>query len=120
MIVRATLIAVYILSLGSFTVCRADTPGSYAVDVAVDVMVAMRDGVKLATDIYCPVRDGKPLEEKTAVILTRTPYDKGNGKSADAWYFASHGYTAIVQDTRGRYKSEGVCALVAGRWTRWC
>jgi putative CocE/NonD family hydrolase len=71
-------------------------------------MVAMRDGVKLATDIYRPVRDGKPLEEKTTVILTRTPYDNGNGKSTDARYFASHGYTAIVQDTRGRYKSVGV------------
>ncbi len=108
MIARASLIAVYILSLVSSTVCCADTPGSYDVDVSVDVMVAMRDGVQLATDIYRPVRDGKPIDEKTAVILTRTPYDKGNGKSADARYFASHGYTAIIQDTRGRYKSEGV------------
>ncbi len=104
MIARASLIAVYILSLVSSTVCRADTPGSYDVDVAVDVMVAMRDGVQLATDIYRPVRNRKLIDEKTAVILTRTPYDKGNGKSADARYFASHGYTAVIQDTRGRFK----------------
>ncbi len=71
-------------------------------------MVAMRDGVKLATDVYRPALDGKPIETKTAVILTRTPYDKKEGKSADARYFASHGYTAVIQDTRGRYGSEGV------------
>jgi putative CocE/NonD family hydrolase len=82
--------------------------GTFSVDVSVDVMIAMRDGVKLATDIYRPAQDGKPIEGKSAVILTRTPYDKKEGKSADARYFASHGYTAIVQDTRGRYDSEGV------------
>ena len=82
--------------------------GPYEVDVAVDVMVPMRDGVKLATDVYRPARDGKPIGDKTAVILTRTPYGKGDGKSADARYFASHGYTAVIQDTRGRYNSEGV------------
>ena len=82
--------------------------GPYEVDVAVDVMVPMRDGVKLATDVYRPARDGKPIGDKTAVILTRTPYRKGDGKSADARYFASHGYTAVIQDTRGRYNSEGV------------
>ncbi len=48
------------------------------------------------------------IAEKTPVILTRTPYNKGEGKSNDAKYFASHGYTAVVQDTRGRYESEGV------------
>ncbi len=87
---------------------RAEEFGSYGVDVSVDVMVPMRDGVRLATDIYRPARDGKPIEDRLAVILTRTPYNKGEGKSEDAKFFASHGYVAIVQDTRGRYDSEGV------------
>ena len=86
----------------------ASESGSLSVDVAVDVMVRMRDSIKLATDIYRPVRNGKPIEEKSSVILIRTPYNKGNGDSKDAKYFASHGYTAIVQDTRGRYHSEGI------------
>ncbi len=92
----------------SIVLVSADETGRYGVDVSVNVMVSMRDGVKLATDIYRPARDGTPIEEKTAVILTRTPYNKGEGKSADARYFASHGYTAIIQDTRGRFHSEGV------------
>src|SRR5687767_7033806 len=42
-----------------------------------DVMVAMRDGVKLSTDIYRPIQsDGSPVREKLPVILTRTPYNK--------------------------------------------
>lgn len=85
----------------------ASEPGAFTVDVMVDEMVPMRDGVKLATDIYRPAVDGKPIEEKTPVILVRTPYNKGKGDSKDAEYFASHGYTAIIQDTRGRYHSEG-------------
>jgi len=85
----------------------ASEPGAFTVDVIVDVMVPMRDGVKLATDVYRPAIDGKPIEEKTPVILVRTPYNKGKGDSKDGEYFASHGYTVIIQDTRGRYHSEG-------------
>ncbi|MBA4018249.1 MAG: antibiotic hydrolase [Pirellula sp.] len=102
---RSLLVAFVMLPLGS---AAGAAEGPYGVDVAVDVMVPMRDGVKLATDVYRPTRDGKLLAEKTAVILTRTPYGKGGGNAADARYFASHGYTAVVQDTRGRYNSGGV------------
>lgn len=86
----------------------------YDVRSEVDVMVPMRDGVKLATDIYFPVArsgDGAastPLPERLPVVLVRTPYGKGNGKSADGQYFASCGYAVVVQDTRGRYRSDGV------------
>lgn len=78
-------------------------------DVAVEasIMVAMRDGVKLATDIYLPAKDGKPAGDKLPVILTRTPYNKNSSK-AHGEYFARHGYIFVAQDTRGRYASEGV------------
>lgn len=72
-----------------------------------DVMVAMRDGVRLATDIYFPARDGRRIEQKWPVILTRSPYDKG-GNTSFGEYYAARGYVFIAQDTRGRYKSEGV------------
>lgn len=72
-----------------------------------DVMVPMRDGVRLATDVYRPAVDGKPSDERLPAILTRTPYDKA-GASAAAEYFATHGYVFVAQDTRGRYGSEGV------------
>jgi hypothetical protein len=67
------------------------------------VMVPMRDGVKLATDIYKPAGS----TEKLPVILTRTPYNK-NGSKKHGEYFAQQGYIFIAQDTRGRYASEGV------------
>ncbi|MBL9129562.1 MAG: CocE/NonD family hydrolase [Verrucomicrobiaceae bacterium] len=67
------------------------------------VMVTMRDGVKLATDIYKPAGSA----EKLPVILTRTPYNKSGAKKHGE-YFAQHGYIFVAQDTRGRYGSEGV------------
>ncbi|MEQ8790860.1 MAG: CocE/NonD family hydrolase [Pirellulaceae bacterium] len=69
-------------------------------------MVPMRDGVKLATDIYRPVNDGEAVAEPLPVILIRTPYSK-DGKEADGTFFAKHGYVFVAQDVRGRYKSEG-------------
>lgn len=70
-----------------------------------NVMIPMRDGVRLATDIYRPAKNGVPVDGRFPVILERTPYNK-NGAS---WpeYFVSRGYIAVVQDVRGRYASEG-------------
>src|SRR5690349_1593194 len=69
------------------------------------VMVPMRDGVRLAADVYTPAQQGAgPFP----VVIERTPYDKGNCGNASAQYFAKRGYVAIVQDERGRYHSEGV------------
>jgi putative CocE/NonD family hydrolase len=65
------------------------------------VMVPMRDGVLLATDIY---RD--PSITSGPVVLMRTPYNKNGGKVA-AERFAEAGYVAVVQDNRGKFASEG-------------
>jgi uncharacterized protein len=71
------------------------------VTVTRDVMVTMRDGVKLATDIYRPAGNGK-----LPVLMTRTPYNKEGG-AGEARTYAAAGYAVVVQDVRGRYKSEG-------------
>ncbi|MBK9169372.1 MAG: CocE/NonD family hydrolase [Bryobacterales bacterium] len=76
--------------------------------VARDVLIPMRDGVRLATDIYFPARDGRPLDGRFPVILERTPYSKEGGARPWTVDYAERGYVAIRQDTRGRYKSEGV------------
>lgn len=75
---------------------------TYDVDVTSNVMVPMRDGVKLATDIYRPARTG----EKFPALLGRTPYNK-DAAANNAKAFASHGYVVVMQDVRGRYRSEG-------------
>lgn len=69
-----------------------------------DVMVPMRDGTKLAADIYLPARNGKVIEGRHPVLLSRTPYGK---TSSVAKHYVPHGYVVVLQDTRGRGKSEG-------------
>lgn len=66
-----------------------------------DVLVPMRDGVRLAADVYLPAASGK-----YPALLARTPYNKDAG-AAEARRFAAAGYAVVVQDVRGRYKSEG-------------
>lgn len=74
-----------------------------------NVMVPMRDGVRLATDVYLPAAGGKPLAARVPAILMRIPYGKGQGEKghSDGRYFARFGYAVVFQDTRGRFDSEG-------------
>jgi len=70
---------------------------------ATEEMVSMRDGVHLATSIYRPDGQGP-----WPVVLTRTPYGKDAmyGPSTHKAYL-EHGYVRVVQDVRGKFKSEG-------------
>lgn len=90
-------------ALAALTLIAAAEVPVTNVAVQKDVMVSMRDGVKLATDVYLPAK----FDGKLPVILTRTPYNKSGAKKHGE-YFAQHGYAFVAQDTRGRYKSEGV------------
>jgi hypothetical protein len=85
---------------------RAQTDVRYGVVETKDVMVAMRDGVKLAADIYHPTQNGQLVDLKFPVILLRTPYNK-EGSAQIANSFVPHGYVVVLEDVRGRYKSEG-------------
>lgn len=71
-----------------------------------NVMVQMRDGTHLATDVYRP-QDGGPFP----VVVQRLPYDKEipalANFSFDVLRAAQAGYAVVVQDTRGRFGSEG-------------
>jgi uncharacterized protein len=84
-----------------------------------NVMVAMRDGVRLATDVYLPA--GTQVQA-FPVLLERTPYGKTvdspfehsaadqtlKSRAAVAQFFVDHGYAVVYQDCRGRYDSEGM------------
>lgn len=84
------------------------SPQLYASLVVKNVMVTMRDGVRLATDIYFPAMDTKIVTGTFPVILERTPYDKRRPDLvANGQYFARRGYVCAVQDVRGRFASEG-------------
>jgi len=74
------------------------------------IMVPMRDGVRLATDVYRPKTD-KPVP----IIFSRTPYNFNswhNGELSTRTYRSAYeavkrGYAYVVQNERGRYFSEG-------------
>ncbi len=65
------------------------------------VMINTENLIRLSTDIYLPKSDG-PFP----CILARTPYNKINGLS-EAELFTDLGYAVVIQDTRGKYESEG-------------
>ena len=72
-----------------------------------DVMVPMRDGVKLATDLYVPAENGRPAEARFPAVLLRTPYNKAAWGTELVRFFAQQGYLSATQDCRGRFASEG-------------
>ena len=76
----------------------------YDVSLRRSIMVPMRDGLELSTDLYFPEGAGDELP----VVLLRTPYNKNRlwQREVGAPYlFAGQGYVVAVQDKRGRYES---------------
>jgi putative CocE/NonD family hydrolase len=83
-----------------------------------NVFMPMRDGVRLATDLYMPQAQG---DQRLPIILIRTPYGKQAWSSKgtpqfDSFvqFFNGKGYVVAVQDKRGRFASEGVYLLSGG------
>ena len=71
-----------------------------------DVEAPMRDGTILRADVYLPTGEG-PFP----ALVERTPYNKENSPEMQVKsppFFASHGYAVVVQDVRGKFKSDGV------------
>ncbi|WP_207515761.1 CocE/NonD family hydrolase [Longitalea luteola] len=77
-----------------------------------EVMIPMRDGVKLFTSIYIP----KDTSEKHPILISRTPYSCSpygeNNFNTSLWmrhtrYYARENYIIVTQDVRGRWASEG-------------
>jgi putative CocE/NonD family hydrolase len=69
---------------------------------ATEAMIPMRDGVRLYTQVYAPARAG----ERLPILLLRTPYGTAALDSARVELTAD-GYVVVLQDIRGRFKSEG-------------
>src|SRR5476651_233123 len=77
-----------------------------------EVMIPMRDGIKLHTVIFTP----KESSDKLPFLMERTPYGvnrypspERNGYVKD---MADDGYIFVYQDIRGRYLSEGKYAMM--------
>jgi putative CocE/NonD family hydrolase len=102
---------------------EAATAEPYDVVLESNVRVAMRDGVKLATDVYRPARNGKAVAGRFPAIMERTPYGRNVTSFRDitqanpktpktraevAEVYVRQGYVVVFQDCRGRYDSEGL------------
>ncbi len=99
----------------SFKFLSADADSLWVVNnyTKQEVMITMRDGVKLFTSIYVP----KNNSEKHPILMMRTPYSVspyGEGKISPRLYktywkeYLKENYILVMQDVRGKYMSEGV------------
>jgi len=109
---KIACVLVMILPVLSWSVL-ADDDIKYDVRLERSVMIPMRDGILLSTDLYFP--DG--AEGKLPTILIRTVYGKN---TAFGWNPAnkalvSRGYVVAIQDVRGRYESEGSYVVASNR-----
>ena len=75
-----------------------------------EVMITMRDGIKLFTQIYAP----KDLTHKFPILMQRTPYtcqpyglDKFKKQISPNKFMLRENYIVVYQDVRGRWASEG-------------
>lgn len=109
MTVRRRLLAALCLLLGasmvsaqSFQAYEGDFPDT--LEVRYHVPVEMRDGIRLATDVYLPEGEGQ-----FPTLLVRDIYTNGsaNVRQQYARFATSNGYAFVFQSTRGRYDSEG-------------
>ncbi len=89
---------------------RGESPSDLsAVFEKLDVMIPMRDGVRLHTEIYVPRNSPQPAP----FIFERTPYGVTDDDSGITTKFGIYremipaGYIFVFQDIRGRFKSEG-------------
>jgi len=65
--------------------------------------IPMRDGIRLAADLYLPHAGGR-----YGTILIRTPYNRKAGALGTYQFFTQRGYAVLMEDVRGRYASQGI------------
>ncbi|WP_417510172.1 CocE/NonD family hydrolase [Microbacterium sp.] len=73
--------------------------------ITLDVECVLRDGTVLRADVYLPKTDSP-----VPALLHRTPYDKSQvpgSEYVDIARLVASGYGVVVQDVRGRYRSDG-------------
>lgn len=108
---RRIFVVLVIFNLSTLPLCAQETVPEFSdleriSDAETMVMVPMRDGTRLATDIFRP----KDASGELPLIFIRTPYDFNeiSGSSLEWAYEAvSRGYAVAIQNERGRYYSEG-------------
>lgn len=97
-------VAIVAFALASSGAAPQPSPPPTAIRVEKNVAARMRDGVVLRADVYRPASPGR-----YPALLQRTPYSKNDRDSARRFSaIAARGFVVVVQDTRGRYTSDGI------------
>ena len=96
-------LSLLLVSFVSVTFAEELSQPVYDVIEELDVKVEMRDGILLSANIYRPDAEGR-----FPALLIRSPYGNGGSGQKGLQFWASRGYVIVVQDTRGRYESEGL------------
>jgi putative CocE/NonD family hydrolase len=113
----ASLVAIALIASDASTLVLAQDYSKYSQEALdkelarnavarLGVMVPMRDGVALSTDVYTPKNAKGPLP----TILWKTPYNEHKLRGGTLRYVlesVKRGYVFIVQNERGRYFSQG-------------
>jgi uncharacterized protein len=104
--------AAVLLVLGAVAVVAARPPAGTVEDayVSTEVMISMRDGVKLHTRILAPRERREPLP----ILVQRTPYGIAEAEKrldGSLKTLAEDGYVFVFQDIRGKFGSEGVFVM---------
>lgn len=83
---------------------QAPRPAGQTLLREVDVAVPMRDGVVLRADVLRP-----PARGRFPTLVYRTPYGKHAALDDETIFSRAveRGYAVVVQDVRGRYRSDG-------------
>jgi predicted acyl esterase len=98
------LAVLFALTLGAVPSARQAAAPAGELVIEKNVAAKMRDGVVLRADVYRPRG-----ERKRPALLQRTPYSKNPGAADSQFHrLARAGFVVVVQDTRGRYTSDGV------------
>lgn len=104
-----------IIISAQISITHAQTADTSKVRLEESIMIPMRDGIRLSTDLYFPKGEDKNLP----IILIRTPYNKKSYRDPSerdqAYMFASQGFVVAIQDSRGKFESEGIYSPPAGK-----
>ncbi|MBL0171743.1 MAG: CocE/NonD family hydrolase [Gemmatimonadaceae bacterium] len=101
---KAHSLLVFLLLANSESARAQSVSPPVTVLVEKNLAATMRDGVVLRADVYRPDTPGRH-----SALLQRTPYSKNPTQENPAYRrLAEAGFVVVVQDTRGRYMSDGV------------
>ena len=108
---KCAILAVLLICVSVSAV--AQQPAAAPIFKFQEVMIPMRDGVRLQTVILTPAHAAGPLP----ILVERTPYGVPEKAPTEVWPEAKElmedGYIFVFQNLRGRFKSEGVFNLTS-------